>query len=298
MSIHQGSGLRPWRASIGSTVPRRRLGRRLRVLRESAKLKTTEVAKEMDWSQATVSRVEAGQTGIRTLDVERLCLIYGADEQTTASLVALAPGTRTQEWWRVYGDAIPPWFDLYLALEQAASSFLWFECHLVPGILQTTRYGKEIMREEPAHEAEKRLKLRLKRQTILTRAPEPPHYEFLLDESVLRRPVGTPDVMIEQLNRFVEVSQLPNVALRVLPFSAGCHDGLVAGPFVIMDFTKDAPDIAEPTTVYVENFGSAMYLDKPPTVARYIDAFNSLWKKALDEDASRDLVIQVMRDLR
>lgn len=285
-------------AGIGSTVSRRQLGRHLRALRERAKRRTTEVATAMDWSQPTVSRLETGQTSVRPIDVERMCQTYGADEDTTASLVALAKETRTPDWWQVYGDAVPHWLDLFLGLEQVASSFRWYEGHLVPGIFQTARYASGLMRHQAASMAEMRVKLRMERQTLLTRQPSPPTYHVLLDEGVLHRPMAGPEAMVEQLHRLAEVADLPNVALRVLPYSAGCHDGLVAGPFVIMDFPQGDIATSEPTTVFLEGFSSATYLDRPRTVAEYVDAFNSLRRTALDEQASKDLITQVARSLQ
>ena len=284
--------------SIGSTMSRRQLGRHLRALRERAKLRTTDAAKAMDWSQPTISRLETGHTPIRAIDVGRMCQLYGADKETTVDLVALAGETRAPDWWEAYGEAVPSWLELLLGLEQVASRFRWYEGHLIPGIFQTPRYALELMRYQAASMAEMRVKLRMERQALLTRGPNPPQYHVLVDEGVLHRPMAGPEVMAEQLHRLIEVSRLPNVILQVLPYTAGCHDGLLAGPFLIMDFPQDNVAVAEPSTVFLEGFNTATYFDRSQTVAGYVDAFNSLRRTALDKDASTKLVTQVARSLQ
>lgn len=288
------------RASTGSTVPRRQLGRHLRALREKARMKSTEVAKEMDWSQTTVSRLETGHTAVRPIDIKRLLEMYGADERTTAGLMALARETKAPEWWRDYRDAIPEWLNLFLGLEQAASRFRWYESHLIPGVLQTARYAETVItHEEPLEEVADRVRARLDRQTILTRGQDPPQYEVILDEDILHRPVVGPDLMAEQLERLVEISELANVTLRVLPYSVGYYEALTAGPFVIMDFPqRDDVVVSEPTTVYVEELAGALYLDKPSEVARYTTVFDELRERSLDEQTSRDHIIGTVKDLK
>jgi transcriptional regulator with XRE-family HTH domain len=226
-------------------VRRRQLGRRLRLLRERAKIKAVEAAKATEWSQPTIWRIETGQNGMRARDVKMLCELYGADETTTAELTTLAKETKRPDWWRAYGNAVPPWFELYLGLEALASTIRSYEGHLVPGLLQTPACTHALMCDEPPSLVQDRVKVRLKRQAIL--APDrSAQFDFLLDESVLHRQVGDTHTMIEQSNRLLEASELPNVTVRVLPYSIGSHDGLLSGPFVILDFPQDDPDMAEP----------------------------------------------------
>lgn len=286
-------------ASTGSTVPRRQLGRHLRALRDKAGMKSTEVAKEMDWSQTTVSRLETGHTAVRPIDVRRLLEMYGADERTTAGLMALAKETKAPDWWRDYRDAIPEWLNLYLGLEQAASQFRWYEANLIPGILQTPRYAETVISyDKTLVDVTDRVKARLDRQAILTRKSDAPEYQFVLDENILHRLVAPRDATAEQLHRLVEASELPNVTLRVLPFSAGYYDALTSGPFVIMAFPRrDDVVMPEPTTVYVEELGGALYLDKRQDVSKYIQVFHQLWEGSLDERASRDRIIQAAKDM-
>ena len=114
------------------------------------------------------------------------------------------------------------------------------------------------------------------RQLLIRRATAPLHLQVALNEGILRRPVGGPQVMAEQPDQLAEVSGLPNVSLRVAPFSAGAHPGVMPGPFVILRFPVNGDGReSEPATVYKDGFTGALYLDKPQEVERYAQAFGS-----------------------
>lgn len=276
----------------GSTLPRRQVGRQMRQLRMKAGLTTTEVAEAMEWAQATVSRFETGHTGVRARDVERLCQLYGADKETTAVLMALAPQTRRPEWWRAYGDAIPRSLDLLLGLEQAASSFRVWEPHIVPGILQTEAYAEAIMRADRSlsgEEVELRVKARMNRQSLLLNRDDTPTLDLLIGQDVIELPVIPAEVMAEQLDQLLKAStDCSSVSLRVVPRPAGLL-GLVAYSFCILDF----PDAyGEPTTVQTDGWITPLYYTKRRETTRYIDTFNNLVRLSLDVEESRDLIRQ------
>jgi len=282
--------------NIGSTVPRRELGRRLLKLRNDAGLTRNAAAKKLEWSEPKVWRIETGQIALRTHDVDLMCRIYGADEETTAALMALAPETRTKDWWRVYAEAIPQGLDLLFGLELAASEFRWWESQLVPGILQTEGYANAVMEVGglPADEVELRVRARLDRQELLLSRMDPPRFSFVLDEDVLNRPVA-PDVMRGQLHRLEQVSsRLPNVTLRFVPRSFALHEGVMSGAFTILDFPPSRSGFGEPTTVYSDSWITPLYYTRPQEVSRYIEAFNGLVQRSLDEEASRDLIRQYL----
>ncbi|GHJ34476.1 hypothetical protein Sm713_00850 [Streptomyces sp. TS71-3] len=130
----------------GSTVPRRQLGRHLRDLRNRARLTVRAAAKKLEWSEAKMWRIETGQTPLRSLDVEAMCTIYGAPPDLTEALTALAKETKARGWWHAYGDVIPEGFDVYVGLEEAAESLSSYESDIVPGLLQTPGYTREIIR--------------------------------------------------------------------------------------------------------------------------------------------------------
>jgi len=216
--------------------------------------------------------------------------------------MGLAKETKGRGWWHAYGDVIPEGFDLYIGLEEAASRFAWYEAELVPGLLQTPGYARTLIRgsgpERDDAEVERRAHVRSTRQALLTRATAAPTVDVALNESVLRRPVGGDGVMAEQLEHLVHLSGLPNVSIRVVPYSAGLHAGIMSGPFVMMRFptTGDGRE-TEPPTVYVEGYTGALYLDEPNEIERYDGAFTSIWGAALDEVGSTSLLKRAAREL-
>src|SRR3954466_8676412 len=115
----------------GSTVPRRQLGRHLRELRNRSRLTVRTAARELEWSEAKLWRIETGQTSLRSLDVEAMCRVYGAPHKLAQGLMALAKETKARGWWHSYSDVIRESLDLYLGLEDAASQLCWFTSELV-----------------------------------------------------------------------------------------------------------------------------------------------------------------------
>jgi len=286
----------------GSTVPRRQLGRYLRDLRGQARLTVRRAARELEWSEAKIWRIETGLTSLRSLDVQAMCQIYGASAEMTEGLMGLAKETKARGWWHSYGDVIPEFFDLYIGLEEAASSFAWYESDLVPGLLQTEEYARVLITVGGSGvdetEVERRLHVRMARQVLLSRATDPPVFTIVLSESVVRRPVGGTRVLRGQLERLVQVGDLPNVSLRIVPFAAGLHAGVVSGPFLVLRFptTGDGRD-TEPPTVYREGLTGALYLDKPHEVEGHEVAFAGIWDAALNEGDSAQLITQIAREL-
>lgn len=279
----------------GSTVPRRQLGRYLRDLRNQAGLLVRDAARGLEWSEAKMWRIETGQTSLRSLDVEAMCRLYGAPPDLTVALMGLAKETKARGWWQAYGDAVPEWFDLYVGLEAAASRLFMYGQELVPGLFQTEDYARTLITadhpDESAEEIERRVRLRMARQAVVRRMIDPPAIQVVLNESVLRWPVGGAEIMAGQLARLAEASELPNVSLRVVPFAAGFHPGIMSGTFVILRFPLNGNgDDSEPPTVYADLFTGALYLDKPQEIERYTGAFAGIWGHALDEPSSRELI--------
>ena len=134
---------------------------------------------------------------------------------------------------------------------------------------------------------------------LVRRQTAPPQLTVVLNEAIVRRPVGGTQVMAAQLDSLAESAALPNVALRVVPFTAGLHHGVMSGPFVILRFplNGDGHD-SEPATVYIDGFTGALYLDKAREVERYASAFENIWSAALDQAASRELIRQAAEELR
>jgi transcriptional regulator with XRE-family HTH domain len=288
--------------TTGSTVPRRQLGRYLRDLRNAQRLTVRAAAEHLEWSEAKIWRIETGQVGLRSLDVQAMCQIYGAAPDLTGALMGLAKETKARGWWHSFGDVIPEGFDVYIGLEEAASTICWYESELVPGLLQSEAYARAIIAADKptvdSEEIDRRVHVRMARQTLLTRVTACPELRIVLNEAILRRPVGGVDVMTAQLERMLYASELPNVELRVIPFSAGVHHGIVSGPFEILRFPLNGDGRAsEPPTVYVDGFTGDLYLDKAREIERYDEAFNRIWSAALDESASQELIRRASEEL-
>jgi transcriptional regulator with XRE-family HTH domain len=289
-------------AQAGSTVPRRQLGRYLRDLRTSAGLTVRTAARELERSEPTLWRVETGQVSVRSLDVEQMCRLYGASAEMTKALMTLAKETKARGWWQAYGDVVPEWFDLYVGLEAAANRISWYESELVPGLLQTPEYARALIQLDhhgaEDNEIDRWVQLRMGRQAILRRPIDPPLLRVALRESVIRCPVGGVAVMAGQLHRLADASELPNVSLRIVPFAAGLHPGMMSGPFEILRFPVNGGGLeSEPPTVYADIYTGAIYLDKPHEVERYDRAFEEIWGTALDEPSSRKLIRQAAEAL-
>ncbi|MDT0442499.1 helix-turn-helix domain-containing protein [Streptomyces johnsoniae] len=282
----------------GSTVPRRQLGRHLRELRMKARLTVRAAARRLEWSEPKLWRIETGQTSLRSLDAQAMCMIYGASPEMTEALMGLAKETKARGWWHAYGDVIPEHFDVYIGLEEAAARIDLYHGDVVPGLLQTEEYAREIIRthvrDVDDDDLDRRVELRLERQVLLNRVTYPPSLHIALGESVLRRPVGGHGAMSRQLAHLIYVSELPNLEIRVVPFTAAAHPGLVTGPFNVLRFPLNGDGAeTEPPTVYSDGYTGSLYLDKPTEVQKYDDAFAEIWRASLDEQASRRLMADV-----
>ncbi|RLK60088.1 helix-turn-helix domain-containing protein [Actinokineospora cianjurensis] len=288
--------------TTGSTVPRRQLGRYLRDLRGRARLTVRAAAAELEWSETKIWRIETGQTPLRSLDTEAMCKIYGASEEVTEYLKALSKKTKEQGWWHGYGDVIPDGFGLYIGLEEAVSSMQCYETALIPGLFQTPDYSRMLIREfkpdSTDDEIERRVELRTARQALLTRRTARPSVSVVLNEGILRRPVGGPQTMAHQLIHLAGLAQLDTVHLRVIPFSVGMYNGLITGPFVIMHFPDSGTRDSEPPVVFIEHLAGELFLDKSSEVALYGTVFHNTWEVSLSEQDSLHLIHQAVKEFR
>jgi transcriptional regulator with XRE-family HTH domain len=263
----------------GPTVLRIQLGAQLRRLRERRGITREDAGWEIRASGSKISRMELGRVSFKERDVADLLTLYGvADEGERGALLSLARQANTPGWWHQFGDILPPWFQSYLGLETAASLIRTYEVQFVPGLLQTTDYARAVIllghAAASAGEIDRRIELRRARQQVLTRL-DPPQLWAVIDEAVLRRPIGGPDVMRGQIEALIKASRLPNVRLQIIPFHAGGH-AAAGGPFAILRF----PDPELPDVVYVEQLTSALYLDKRDDVDQYAIAMEQVCVEA------------------
>ncbi|WP_280216679.1 helix-turn-helix domain-containing protein [Nocardia neocaledoniensis] len=279
-----------------STVTRRQLSRLLRELRNETGRTMEEAAEELGISVSSLSRIELGKTSASPPVVRTMCQVYGRPDMVEGLLI-LAKASKTKSWYHQYSDVIPDWFSSYIGLEQAAAQFRSYEAELVPGIIQTAEYARTVIRNDHPtdsdEEVDRRVQLRMKRQALLTRETNRQQWHILIGEAILWRPVGGSTAMKEQLQRLLEVSELPNVVLGVVPFGVGMHPGVTAGPFVLLDF----PNPLDPTTVYVEGYTGALCTDDPAEVEKYRAAFEGIEKAALNPADTRALIARKAKEI-
>lgn len=283
-----------------SRVPRRVLAQHLRDLRIQAGLKTKLAATLMEWSEPKLWRIETGQIAVRGLDVEAMCKRYGAEPGLTEALVALAGQNRAPGWWRAHGQAIPGNFSIYAALEDAACHLTAYAPALVPALLRTRAYACALATSDgnTSSGVDRLAGECLTRQVLVTRAGAPLELTIVLDEALLRRPVGGPQVMAEQLRFLAGIAARPNVSVRILPASAGTHPGLVTGAFTVLDFPPSRRDPETDTPiVYAASLTGELYLDKSDEVHRYRVAHAAILGCSLDETATRDVLLQAAKEL-
>lgn len=277
-----------------TTTRRRQLGAMLRKLRARQGLTLEEAYRRVDVSKATVSRYETQSGPVKWILVDALCREYGATDTERDAIVKLAKDARQQGWWSSFADAIPESMNLLLTLEAEAVSENHFSCVYVPGLLQTRAYSTALQRanEVPLEstEIERLVDIRMKRQEILTRT-KPLRLWAILDESVIRRVVGSPEVMREQLDRLLEANESPHITLQVLPFSQGAHAAAL-GSFVIIGGPQPALDV-----VYVDFHTGSLFLEKEAELERYRLAFDYLRAQALDMEASSALIHRARKEL-
>jgi transcriptional regulator with XRE-family HTH domain len=271
------------------------LGAHLRRLREAQGVSREDAGWEIRASESKISRMELGRVSFKERDVEDLLTLYGQiDTDERERLLALARQANTPGWWHRYGDVLPNWFQSYLGLEAAASLIRTYEVQFVPGLLQTADYARSVVLlghgRAKAEEIDRRVDLRMRRQKILDR-PDAVQLWAVIDEAVLRRPVGPRATMRGQIQALIDATQRTSVHLQVLPFHVGGHSA-AGGAFSILRF----PDQELPDIVYVEQLSSALYLDKRDDVELYVDAMERLCVEADRPERAPDTLRRILKD--
>jgi hypothetical protein len=260
----------------GPTALRIMLGAHLRRLREEAGISRTDAGWAIRGSESKISRLELGRVGFKVRDVNDLLTLYKLDDEAERErLLELARQANTPGWWQRYDDLTPTWFHSYLGLEMAADLIRTFELQFVPGLLQTPEYARAVVqlgrdKPLPAEERERLVTLRMSRQQVLT-PQRPARLWAVIDEAVLRRPIGDKDILRAQLEHLIVASNWHNVTLQIIPFDKGgyCATG---GAFTLLRFNDaDLPDI-----VYIEHLTSAVYVDKRDEVDSYTLTMDTL----------------------
>ena len=274
------------------------LGNQLRALREAKGVTREAAGWEIRSSESKISRIELGRVGFKERDVADLLTLYGVtDEKERDALLTLAREANTPGWWHRYSDVMPSWFQSYLGLESAAALIRTYEVQFVPGLLQTPAYARAVILLGHATaslaEMERRVQLRVDRQRVLRReAPVAPEVWVVVDEAALRRPIGGAEVMREQIQSLIDITELPNVRLQVIPFLAGGH-AAAGGAFTILRFPEDElPDV-----VYVEQLTSALYLDKQEDRDQYAFAMEQLCIEAESPARTVEILEKILQEI-
>jgi Domain of unknown function (DUF5753)/Helix-turn-helix domain len=283
-------------ASIGPTVRRRRLGTELRRLREAHSIKLEEVAEKLGLAASTLSRIETGKAPTRTAYLTAMLDLYGVQDPASRQvLINMAREGQRKGWWAAWEDVLPTGFDVYVGLEAEAASVRTYEPLVVHGLLQTEAYARAastaVRMKQTPDQIERRVALRMQRQEVILRA-DPLQLWVILDEAVIRRTMGSPELMREQLSHLADASQWPNVTLQVLPFSSGPNPGLLGG-FAILEF----PERFDPDIVYTEGVAGQAYLEREKDVRARAEAFDLLRAAALSPADSTDLIIKLAREM-
>ncbi|GGT21754.1 transcriptional regulator [Streptomyces kurssanovii] len=269
------------------------MGQELRRLRELKGMTAEEVAERLLVSQSKISRLENGRRSISQRDVRDLCGVYEVeDHRIVDSLMQMAKDSRQQGWWHAFGD-IP--YSVYIGLETDAASLRVYEPQVVPGLLQTRQYAEALISgalpESGTTDIEKRVSVRLRRQERIRDAEHPLRMWAVIDEAALRRQVGGRQLMREQLEHLVELSQQPHVTVQVLPFEMGAHPG-VNGQYAILEF----PDTSDSSVVYIEGVTSDLYLEKANDVQKYSVMYEHLRAQALNVEQTRQFIASIAKD--
>ena len=269
----------------GPVVLRIRLGATLRRLRESRGFTAQQAAEAIRGSDSKISRIELGRHAAREIDVSDLLTLYGVtDVAEREALLDLASQALAQPWWHGHSDVLPPWFQAYLGVEEAAESVLSYDTHFVPGLLQTGDYAAGLLAHGGFAAAEVRDLLEVRAMRIERFAAGGWRLDAVLDEAILHRPVGAKAAFSAQLEHLMDASGWPGVTIRIRPFAAGAP--LSPAGFTILRFAgQELPD-----AVYSEQLTNASYLDKPADVARYAATMEMLASSSRPARQTRSII--------
>jgi transcriptional regulator with XRE-family HTH domain len=269
-------------------VSRRRLAAELRRLRSVGGHTLETVAEHLECSPAKVSRIESGQVGARVQDVREMLDFYGVSGTDRDDLLALVRQAKQSAWWSRSG--VTDEVQTLIGLEVEADTICTYESYVVPGLLQTEDYTRALLTTRAdlaGADVDTIVTVRSRRQEVLTR-PGPAAYVAVIDESILRRPIGGEVVMTGQYERLIDMARRPNVTLQVIPFAAGPN---LSGGFGYVIFTF--ANLAEPKVVHAELLNETFYLNRADVVGRYVAAFDSVRATALAPAESIALIEQL-----
>ncbi|MGH3763698.1 MAG: helix-turn-helix domain-containing protein [Pseudonocardiaceae bacterium] len=280
------------------TVLKRYVALELRRLREAAGFKREQVAERLRCVISHVSHLETMRNLPKGPELEVLLDFYGAAERIPAFLDLVDSARKGRDWWIPFKGTAPEWFDLYLAMESSAVRIDRYDSMIVPGLFQTPAYAKAVIRaaEPELADAEfaRRVELRMTRQDVLTRQPDPPTVWCVLDESVLYRPAGEPQVLVEQLEHLVKLLDLPTLTIQVLPLEAGVHAG-IDGTFIVLTFPPELE--GDPGIAYTEAPTRGTYYEDRGEIMTYRNTLRRIQVHARTPQETRALLVRRIEEL-
>jgi transcriptional regulator with XRE-family HTH domain len=269
-------------------VRQRRVSAELRALRQDRELTCQEVADALDWSVSKVSRMETGVRGLFPDDVAAMLGFLKAPSALREELLGLVREGEKPNWIQI-GSGLPKIWKNLIRIENDATALYNYEPLVVPGLLQTAEYARAVIaagnKEHAEGAVDQLVRTRMGRQTVLSRH-DGPTLTVIVDETVLRRPIGDAGVMRGQLLHLLNKMQGSRVELQVVPFSIGANPGL-EGPLLIMEFAD------QPTLVHVEIRSANGFLEESPEVHRARVVWRELRSIALSPGDSARLIAEV-----
>lgn len=279
------------------TVWRRWLAFELGRLRREAGLDQKVVAKALRCTVGKVSYYETAERPVVVRDLDEVLLpLYHVPQEQWPLYLQAAQDSRQKGWWERYdGNTLRSWFSLFVGLEQGAAQIRIYEAQLIPGLLQTKEYAEALARRGTAERAETEIahhvELRMARQAVLHREPDPLRLWVVLDEAALRRVVGSPTVMRDQLRHLAAMTRHPKITVQVVPYAHGAHPGMM-GRFQILDFAWPT----DPGVAYIEQRAGAFYLEEPYEIEEHAVAFEHTCVLALSPDDSVTMIRDVAEE--
>lgn len=281
--------------TTGPTLARLQLGKELQALREAAGLNHPEVAELLGCSVSKIYKLESGDVGLGKPDLTVMLDRYGIrDAASLKRLFELQRLGKQRGWWSRF--SLPGPYASYIGLESDATAIHNFQLAVVPGLFQTDEYSRALIAShrptEPVPEVDRLVEVRTLRQRELLSRDPPATLLAILDEAVLRRQVGGPEVMRRQLQRLVDLGRLPNVTVQVVPFTHGGYVGTL-GSISMLEFPEDLHS----PVAYAETLAGDVYLESEVDVKRATDLMNQVRQAALNERRSAQLITAVVKDL-
>lgn len=272
----------------------RRLAAELRRLREISGLTRDDIAERTGINAATLYRIETAKVRPQQRTLVGLLDLYGVADPQRSEILALSRTADEQGWLRPYHADLPNEYTAYISFEAEARGVRNYESLFVPGLLQSEDYARAVIRGvlpmATPKEVDQRVQARVERQAVFEKE-HPLELWAILDEAALRREVGGPGVMADQLNRLTKAAIDPHITLQVIPYATGAHPGM-PGSFVLMDF----PEAVDPSVVYIDSMVGDLFLEAEEDIRRYSQIFDHLRAQALSPNDSVALIGALVRE--